>query len=256
MVALIACKLCGRNFKLYGGGYRSYCNRCMDKAGGKIHRVLSVKCAACGKKFSTARSIARYCSDGCRAEGKRRSNLESYRRRMADPEKRALTRARGRLAAAALAAKKRGGRRRTAGSNAGRPPRGAAGTAVACGLCGRSFAPRGRSSHVYCGRCTAKVERELSRVLRVDCKECGKKFSTTDRILRYCSEECSDAGKERSRLESARRRMADPENRAIAAARTRAWNAAQKDLERRRRRRRPRSAPQERRPPRPARGRR
>ena len=239
MVSLIACKLCGRNFRLHSGaGHRSYCNRCMDKAGGKIHRMLSVECAVCGKRFSTVRSIARYCSDGCRAEGRRRSYLESYRRRMADPEKRALTRARGRLAAAAIAARKRGGRRRTAGSSDGSPPRGAAGTAVDCGLCGRSFVPRGRSSRVYCRRCAAKAERELARVLRVDCRECGRTFSTTDRIVRYCSDECSDAGKERVRVESVRRRMADPERRAIAAARTRAWNAAQKDKAGRRRRRR------------------
>ena len=239
MVVLIACKLCGRNFKLHGGGHVSYCNRCMERAGGKLHRVLSLKCAVCGKGFSASTSLARYCSDGCRTEGRRRSDRECYRRRMADPETRALVRARSRLAVAAVAARKRGGRRRNADrAAAGRRPRGAAGAAVDCELCGRSFVPYGRASRVYCKRCEAKVERELSRVLRVKCKECGRTFSTKDRIVRYCSDECSAAGVRRGRLESVNRRMVDPQRRAVAAARTRAWNAAQKDKAGRRRRRR------------------
>ena len=259
MVVLIACKLCGRNFKLHGGGHVSYCNRCMERAGGKLHRVLSLKCAVCGKGFSASTSLARYCSDGCRTEGRCHSYRECYRRRMADPETRALVRARGRVAAAALAARKRGGRGRgrpQAGRGAASPPRSAEGIAVACDLCGRNFVPRGRASPLYCGRCTARSERELARVLRVKCKECGRTFSTKDRIVRYCSDECSAAGVRRGRLESVRRRMPDPQRRAVAAARTRAWNAAQKDKAGRRRGRpraqRPAGSP----PDKPARGRR
>ena len=199
--------------------------------------MLSAKCAVCGKRFSASSPIARYCSPGCRAEGRRRSDRKCYRKRMADPETRALVRARGRLAMAAIAARKRGGRRRDAGGGAGRPPSGAALPAVDCGLCGRSFVPRGCASRVYCRRCMDKAERELARVLRVKCKECGKTFSTTDRIVRYCSEECSAEGMRRGRGESVRRGMADPARRAVAAARTRAWNAAQKAKEGKRRRR-------------------
>ncbi len=63
-------------------------------------------------------------------------------------------------------------------------------------------------------------------MLRVDCRECGKEFSTTNRIVRYCSDACRAAGKARGKRESNRERMADPEKRDLAAARIRAGKAA------------------------------
>lgn len=190
--------------------------------------MLSVDCRVCGKAFSTKRSAARYCSDACRTEAKLRHNSEYVQKYLADPEKRAIALARARATRAARSAKKEGaGRRPRARRAAGSRPR-AAPKSAACRLCGRTFEQYGGTSHAYCKACTAKADRAAALVMRVDCKACGKKFSTANRSVRYCSDACSAEGLRRSRHESERRRMADPEKRAVAMAHVRAWSAARK----------------------------
>ena len=95
-----------------------------------------------------------------------------------------------------------------------------AGTA-ACRLCGASFEPHGRGSRVYCERCTAKADRDVASAIGAKCKECGKEFSTRNRLVRYCSDKCRNDGTRRLRREYRRRYMADPEKRAMWLARTR-----------------------------------
>ena len=107
--------------------------------------------------------------------------------------------------------------------------RGAMDGTTACALCGRDLGPYRRSgSNVYCKRCIAKADRELGRVVAMACRECGKKFSTQNRIVRYCSKECRADGYRHVVRESARRHMADPGKRARAAARARAYAAAKR----------------------------
>ena len=163
----------------------------------------------------------------------RRYNREYMRRYVADPEKRAICAARTRASAAARRARAREdkegrgqGRPRQAGPGAASRPRAAPSGTGVCALCGRAFAQYGRTAHSYCKRCTAKADREIARVLRVDCRECGKGFSTTNRIVRYCSDACRAAGKRRGKRKSDRERMADPKKRALAAARIGARKAA------------------------------
>ena len=233
----VACQLCGRSFERSGRARSIFCKPCNDKASLKVGRVLTVQCAECGGKFSTRTRSARYCSDGCRLEAKRRKGREYVQKYLADPEKRARFMARSRAYAAAKRDRRRKekGRRRerpTAGRGAARLPRAApnSGKQMACRLCGAAFAPYGGiANRTYCRACTAKTDRDAARVLTVRCKECGKKFSTKSRTVRYCSAQCSTEGRRRSGRGSRRRSMADPENRAVAAARIRAWSAAQRD---------------------------
>ena len=103
------CRLCGRSFGQHGRGLRAYCKRCTARADREAGRTLRAKCKECGKAFSTARRSVRYCSDGCSAEGLRRSYRESKRRIKADPEKRALAAAQGRAWSAAHRGRKAGG---------------------------------------------------------------------------------------------------------------------------------------------------
>ena len=217
-----ACKMCGASFAPRGRGTRAFCRRCTAKADREARRALRMDCKECGKRFSASRRSDRYCSRECSAERTRRNSLEYVRRILADPEKRAVFLARTRIAAAARRAENRGGRPPPP------PPRGIKKAEPStCRLCGRIFVPSGYVRHAsYCRRCTARADREVGRTLRVDCKACGKKFSTTNRAVRYCSDECRAEGLRRSRRESKHRMRADPEKRALAAAQMRARSAA------------------------------
>ena len=222
MAEATACSLCGRSpaRRGRGRGRRPYCGRCEAKAGREIARPRRVDCGVCGRKFSARRISAKYCSDPCRAEAVRRQNRECARRYMSDPEKYAIALARSRAwAAGKSAAGRGGGSRPRAGRVAGSRPRTSPARSAACRLCGRSFAQYGgATNHAYCRRCTAKADREATRVLRVDCKACGEKFSTPNRSVRYCSDPCRAEGQRRNRRENDRRRRSDPDRHARAAA--------------------------------------
>ena len=100
------------------------------------------------------------------------------------------------------------------------------GHAATCKLCGTGFAPYSRGVHAYCKRCTTRADREAERALHVDCKECGKRFDAPSRRVRYCSDACRVDGTRRRNRVHQRRYMADPEKRAVAIARARAYSAA------------------------------
>ena len=227
-----ACRMCGRSFEPYGRARRSYCKQCSDRADRAIAQTPVVRCKECGKEFAAPSRRHHYCSTACRDELARRRNRENRRKYMADPERRALALARSRLHGAADRARKRGGGRMHAGSGeargAGRPTRTAAESdQITCGLCGRTFAPYGHgSSPVHCKRCRARADREIARVLRVDCKACGGKFSTKNRLARYCSPECRAAGRTVRDREYMRTYVKDPEKRIVRLARRRALYAA------------------------------
>ena len=186
-----------------------------------------VDCKECGKTFSTKTRAVRYCSDACRAA--HRIDAETRRRHNADPEKRVLRLARARAYNADRKAGERGDKRPPrAGRGAASPKRNAKSVEpYACALCGRDFVPYGGGAHpVHCKRCAARADKEIGRKRTLDCKECGARFSTPNRAVRYCSKVCSAAGQRRSTRERALRRMADPEKRAVDLARRRAWAAA------------------------------
>ena len=104
---------------------------------------------------------------------------------------------------------------------------------ITCMACGRDFERFYRGGrHVFCKSCTAKADREIARKPRVDCKECGKAFSTRTRTVRYCSDACRAAAARRACIERDRRRRADPEKHALQLARHRARNAARMARER------------------------
>lgn len=67
--------------------------------------------------------------------------------------------------------------------------------------------------------------------MTVDCRECGQKFSTLNRIAVYCSKACRAAGRTRTTGESVRRSMADPEKHVLRVARIRARSAAHRAKE-------------------------
>ena len=72
----------------------------------------------------------------------------------------------------------------------------------ACRLCGRQFRPRAGGPVRYCARCGKKADREVGRVHRVRCKECGGAFETPNRSILYCSDAC------RKKRHARRRRIA------------------------------------------------
>ena len=231
MAGTAACRLCGRSFEQHGKGRRAYCERCTAKADRAVARENNTECKECGKRFSRTSRFRAYCSDKCRTEGGRRRIREYMRGYMADPEKRAMCLARIRMSAAKRKAREGGrpaaGGRRKGGTAAGRPPsRPVNAKRGTCGVCGRSFAPYGSAKRAHCQQCAARFDREISRVLRAKCKECGKEFSTKSRNVRYCSDKCRASGSYRGIRESVRSRAADPELRAIRAARGRASNVA------------------------------
>ena len=225
-----ACGLCGRAFEQYGGsgGRRAYCKECAARADKAVSSAPVVQCKECGKKFTAPSRRHHYCSTACRDEFARRRNRDNSRKYMADPERRAMALARSRLYGAASRARNRGGRRKPGMGGTKRPTRAAdASKRFACGLCGRTFAPYGHGSRPsYCKRCRDRADREIARVLRVDCKACGGKFSTTNRLVRYCSDACRTAGRTVRDREYIRAYLADPEKRAVRLARRRALHAA------------------------------
>ena len=234
MARTAACRLCGKSFE--ARGRRVYCERCTAKADRDVASSIDAKCKECGGKFSTKNPIVRYCSDKCRIDGTRRLKREHARLYMADPEKRAIKRARERAWAAnrrramegkGPAGSSSGGGRQRDDHAAGRPPRPRSRAKQrACEVCGRSFVPHGGTSRANCERCAARFDGEISTVRNVKCKECGKEFSTKNRSARYCSTKCSAEAIRRRMREYARGRMADPEQRAILSARARARQAA------------------------------
>ena len=224
-----ACRLCSRSVKPSGRGKTpSYCKRCTAKADREIAKKPRVDCQECGKTFSTRTRSVRYCSDACRTAAARRADIVNQRRHEADPWNRAMKLARARRAATARRARARGRRPPTRASRDVKSLKRNAKAAepYPCELCGRDFAPYGGARPVHCRRCSARIDMEIDKERAVKCMECGKKFSTPTRVARYCSRACSAAGRARTSREGERRRMADPEARALAAARTRAWVAA------------------------------
>ena len=107
--------------------------------------------------------------------------------------------------------------------------RGPMAKASACRLCGRGIEPHGRGSRpAYCRRCTAKADKKAARMPRVDCRECGKAFSTRVLTVRYCSDPCRSAAARRASVEGRRRYDADPEKLALKRARSRLAAAARR----------------------------
>ena len=100
---------------------------------------------------------------------------------------------------------------------------------TACRLCGGDIEPHGRGNRpAYCKRCIAKADREIARMPRVDCRECGKTFSTRTRTVHYCSDPCRSAAARRARIERQRRYNGDPEKLALTRARERLAAAARR----------------------------
>ena len=233
MAKTTTCRACGRDFERFGRtSPYVYCKRCTAKADKEIARKPRMDCRECGKAFLPKTPAARYCSDPCRSAAARRAGIERDRRRMADPETRARRLASTRAWAAARKARERGGRRPPprAGRDAAGPRRSAtAAEPYPCALCGRNFAPYGGGRPpIHCRRCRAKADKEIGRARTLNCKECGKRFSTPSRSARYCSKACRADSRRRVALERYHSRMADPKERVLVAARSRAWAAARK----------------------------
>ena len=122
-VLRVRCKECGKTFSTTSRAVR-YCSeecrravRARQRNAPRRRRPArdeTTKCRTCGKVFKPDRkpgSPLVYCSLACRAEGRRRLSREAMRRYVADPEKRALTAARTRAAAARRKARKKRGER-------------------------------------------------------------------------------------------------------------------------------------------------
>ena len=240
MAGTFVCKTCGRSFAPYSRGRHVYCKRCRDKAdrslGRSAGRAIHAQCKECGKAFTAASRVQLFCSGECRLEGKRRRAREYKRREMADPRKRAMAAARTRASIARRRDGAAGGggerpRPRPAGSGAGRTSNGARPRSITCTLCGRSFARSGRGCHAHCNQCRAEADRLVAKVRSAKCKVCGRVFAVASRLARYCSDECRAEVVRRANRKMYSRRMADPEERAKAAARIRALMAAKKAME-------------------------
>ena len=224
-----ACLVCGRAFVPYGRGRHVYCKRCRGRADRSIGRTVKAQCRECGSAFTTSRHTVQFCSAACRLEARRRYSRENMRRQMADPQYRAMAAARRRVSNARRRGEAGEKERRQAAGRAGRASRAAPPRTIACRLCGRGFEPRGRGAPVYCKRCRDKADRDAAKVPSLKCRECGKAFTASHRLVRYCSDECRAATARRVNHQRYRRRMDDPEERAKLAARMRAWNAAKRD---------------------------
>ena len=98
-----------------------------------------------------------------------------------------------------------------------RPIRPAVPEPIACGLCGRDFAPRRTGSRRYCAPCMARVARESSSEKRAKCRECGGAFPTRNLSVRYCSDACRERSHPRYRR--ARGRPGRPSGEATAKCR-------------------------------------
>ena len=107
----IRCKECRRPFKTTHRSVR-YCSdpcrmagyeRVRSDARRRPRRLLSgtVNCRICGKKFKIGIGHGKrrvFCSDECRAEGKKIRNREDMRKYLSDPKRRAIQRARTNMA--------------------------------------------------------------------------------------------------------------------------------------------------------------
>lgn len=91
---------------------------------------------------------------------------------------------------------------------------------ITCRLCSRSFAPYSGTRPVYCKQCAARADREIARVWRVKCRECGNAFSTRSRAVFYCSAPCRNAVQTRPRTSPKGGRPARPSPRDPAKCRT------------------------------------
>ena len=218
-----ACRLCGRGIEPHGRGNRpAYCRGCTAKTDKEVSQMPRVDCRECGKVFPAKTRAFRYCSDECRSASARRANAENQRRYKADPRNRARMLALARASAARRAAERGEKPPRASRDVESLKPNARPAEPSPCALCGRDFAPYGGRRPIHCKRCRARVDKEIGRKRTLNCKECGKKFSTLNRIVRYCSRECNAAGRSRISSKSSRRRLEDPETRALAAARNRA----------------------------------
>ena len=226
-----ACRLCGRGIEPRGrgGGRRAYCKGCTAKADKKVSQAPRMDCRECGKPFSARTRAFHYCSDACRSAAARRANAENQRRYRANPQNRARMLSLARASTARRAAE-RGEQPppRASRDVESQRPNAKSAEPYPCALCGRKFEPYGGRRPAYCKRCRAKVDKEIGKKRTLNCKECGKEFSTLNRIVRYCSRECNAAGRSRISNKSSRRRLEDPETRALAAARSRARYAVHK----------------------------
>ena len=248
MPETVTCRLCGRGFAPCGCGCcrHAYCKRCTAKADRTVAKEAAkarrVRCKECGKAFSPMNSRALLCSDACRRVANRRYWREYKRRKLADPQYRAVANARVRAqyarrrdAEGKESERRQGGRPRrgAAGRGAGRASNGAPPRAAVCRLCSGSFEYSARARRVYCDRCTAKADREAARTAvkarRVRCKVCGKAFSTRLPHVEMCSDACRLEASRRQNREYKRRKLADPQYRAVANARARASRAARRD---------------------------
>lgn len=108
----IKCKECRKPFTTASRAVR-YCSepcrtrrrrRSNDSQKRSYHtRTSTVKCRICGKSFKTGRGHGTrrvFCSDECRAAGRKILNRECQRKYLADPERRAIHRERTYAAAA------------------------------------------------------------------------------------------------------------------------------------------------------------
>ena len=229
----LTCRTCGRGFeRSRRASPYVYCKRCTARADKEVARKPRVDCKECGRTFSAKMRTVRYCSDACRTAAARRANAESQRRYKADPQNRARMLALARASAARRAAE-RGDKPPPLASRDVKSLRPNARSAepYPCALCGLDFAPYGGRRPSYCKRCRAGVDKEIGRKRTLNCKECGKEFSTLNRTVRYCSKECNAAGRSRISNKSSRRRLEDPEIRALDAARQRARSVARRARE-------------------------
>ena len=90
------CGLCGRTFAPYGRVRHAYCKQCTTKADAEAGTSHRKDCRECGKEFTAKPHAVLYCSDACRASGKRTNVLEYRRRIAADPARHAAKLARQR----------------------------------------------------------------------------------------------------------------------------------------------------------------
>ena len=191
----MTCRLCGGGFERSGqGGAWRYCAKCRAWATKQSSKVLRVRCKECGKAFSTRKRSVRYCSGECRRLGDLRLNRASEAR-----IRQAASSSSPASASASARAAGGGGR---AGRGGERSPVAKSSTRAAAGGGGRA----GRGG-------TAQVHR---------CRECGKKFVPDwkpGKPHAYCSEGCRTDGRRRLYREARQRYRADPEKRAIQAAR-------------------------------------
>lgn len=232
----VECRECGRPFRAPGSAARYCSGPCRKKGYARHHRAApgarksrqgagkgrggkgaAPRCRVCSRSLAAAaaaapaagrgRGAARvYCSDACRAKGRRAYNLEYNRRYGADPENRAV------LAARYSAA----------------PARDRSRLRVDCKECGRPF-ERATARSRYCSdECRkkgyARSVRDSQRARRArgfaaKCRECGGPFTAHALASSYCSDACRARGSARRRASGAGA-AADVEGPAVVRAAT------------------------------------